>query len=354
MLKEILKMATLINGNGNAAVYAQQDADLYVGALGNTTRILDVGSKMAATIEDANTIAIADGVILTKEGRRIQVDVGAVDEFTIPTGQAGTTRYYIIGYHLYTDGSANQKCETFVQLMSSSSETIPEGTFRSGANEVYVSVYRVQQDSLTLQTPEALLALGESIGDLEAEVAQISASLTEYVRYNPETDWTQIKVNGVWTNWLKAGMQVERVFYNGQYGEGYSTGDAFVNPGQQSTTYPMQIQGSSLVIPNPYSLTVYANGGNIISPAIDLSNYSTITINFSINNVPNTYNIDVSGLTSSAYIGLGCYRTSGTSTDYAARFGVFRSNDLANSIIYQDYVVPASSAVIAVQEVYMQ
>lgn len=159
-------MATLINGNGNNAVYAQQDADLYAGALGESTRILNVGSKLAYTIEDANTIAVADGVILTKEGRRIQVDVGSVDEFTIPTGSAGVTRYYIIGYHLYTDGSANQKCEAFVQLMASESETISEAEFREGATEVYVSLYRIKQIGLNLDTITALLSVGIALTDM--------------------------------------------------------------------------------------------------------------------------------------------------------------------------------------------
>lgn len=163
-------MATLINGNGNPAVYAGQDADLYAGTIGAATRILNVGSKFAATIEDANTIAIADGVIVTKEGRRIQLDVGSIDEFLIPTGQAGTTRYYIIGYHLYTDGSANQLCETFVQLMNTSTETITENTFRGGFNEVYVSLYRVTQNGLTLNTPAALLSVSETIAQLRDKV----------------------------------------------------------------------------------------------------------------------------------------------------------------------------------------
>lgn len=180
-------MATLINGNGNPAIYAQQDADLYNGIMGPRTRILNVGSKMAATIEDANTIAIADGVIITKEGRRVQVDVGNVDEFIIPTGQAGTTRYYIIGYHLYTDGSANQLCETFVQLMASGSETITEDEFREGATEVYVSLYRIEQTGLTLNDPEALLTVGDSVSqieddidDIEGDIAQINSDLTEF------------------------------------------------------------------------------------------------------------------------------------------------------------------------------
>lgn len=167
-------MATLVNGNGNPAVYAQQDADLYVGVMGTTSCIMSVGSKFAATIETANLISVADGVILTKEGRRIQTDVGEVDEFNIPNGAAGVTRYYIIGYHLYTDGQGSQKCETFVQLMANATDTIPEAEFRNGATEVYVSLYRVTQVGLTLNDPVCLLPDALNIGD-------INASLTEKV-----------------------------------------------------------------------------------------------------------------------------------------------------------------------------
>lgn len=169
-------MATLINGDGNAAVYAAQDADYYAGVEGDVTKILPVGLKMAYEIEDANTIAIKNGVIITKEGRRIQLDAGSIDEFTIPTGSQGITKYYIIGYHLYTDASSNQLCETFVQLMTSESETITENTFRGGSDEVYVSVYRVTQEGLALTTIESLLPEGIAIGNLDGIIGDTDIS----------------------------------------------------------------------------------------------------------------------------------------------------------------------------------
>ena len=150
-------MARLINGNGNRAIYAAQDADLIASLAGNVTCIANVGNKYAATIEDANTIGLADGVIITKEGRRIQLDAGDVDLFAIPTGSSGVTNYYIIGYKLEQQADSSQVAETFVQKMSSSSETIPEDTFRSGATDVYVSLYRVQQNGVNLGTITGLL-----------------------------------------------------------------------------------------------------------------------------------------------------------------------------------------------------
>lgn len=179
-------MATLINGDGNAAVYAAQDSDWFAGVEGNTTKILKVGAKMEYEIEDANTIAIKNGVLVTKEGRRVQIDAGAIDEFIIPTGTQGVTRYFIIGYHLYTDASSNQLCETFVQLMANDTDTIPEDTFRGGSTDVYVSLYRVKQDGITLDTIQSLLpegvdldGIGDEIDDIKDDITQINSDLTE-------------------------------------------------------------------------------------------------------------------------------------------------------------------------------
>ena len=179
-------MATLINGDGNAAVYAAQDSDWFAGVEGNTTKILKVGAKMEYEIEDANTIAIKNGVLVTKEGRRVQIDAGAIDEFIIPTGTQGVTRYFIIGYHLYTDASSNQLCETFVQLMANGTDTIPEDTFRGGSTDVYVSLYRVKQDGITLDTIQSLLpegvdldGIGDEIDEIQSDIDQINSDLTE-------------------------------------------------------------------------------------------------------------------------------------------------------------------------------
>ena len=89
-------MAKLINGNGNPAIYAAEDADMIAALAGDVTGIARVGNQFEATEEDANTIGLADGVIITKEGRRIQLDAGQTARFTIPSGSTGVTNYYII------------------------------------------------------------------------------------------------------------------------------------------------------------------------------------------------------------------------------------------------------------------
>lgn len=171
-------MATLINGNGNPRIYAAQDADLIAALDGDITGIAQIGNKFAATAVDAYTISVADGVIVTKEGRRIQLDAGSTDMFVIPTGTTGVTNYYIIGYKLTTQSDDSQIAETFVQLMSSSSETITEDTFRAGATDVYVSLYRVQQDGVNLGTITGLLPELTNISELKSDLPRLIRSFT--------------------------------------------------------------------------------------------------------------------------------------------------------------------------------
>lgn len=160
-------MAVLVNGNGNESVYAQQDADLLQGLAGNVSHILKVGAEFAYEIPDANTLRVQNGAILTKEGRRIQLDVDTVDEFTIPTGQQSTTKYFIVGYRLYVDSSdSTEKCEKFIQEVASATATITEGTLRSGDTEVFISLYRLKQTGLLFEVQEKLLDTINQLSDI--------------------------------------------------------------------------------------------------------------------------------------------------------------------------------------------
>lgn len=173
-------MAKLINGNGNPAIYAAEDADLIASLAGNVTCISNVGNKYAATEEDATTIRLDDGVIITKEGRRIQLEAGESDTFYIPTGTSGQTNYYIIGYKLVQNADSTQVAEQFVQKMNSSSETITEDTFRSGATEVYVSVYRVTQVGFTIDSISGLLPELLDNASINEDIDQINSEITKH------------------------------------------------------------------------------------------------------------------------------------------------------------------------------
>ena len=189
-------MATLINGNGNLAIYAQQDADWYAALMGGQTVITAVGNQFAYELLASNTIGVKDGVIITSEGRRIQLDANAIDSFDIPTGAQGTTNYYIIGYHLVTGNQSEQTCETFVQLMENGTDTIPEGSFRDGDDEVFVSLYRVEQDDLTIGTISLLLP--QLSGSFQSQISELNNDLSNKLTWallwtnrNPTSNFTE-------------------------------------------------------------------------------------------------------------------------------------------------------------------
>ena len=208
-------MATLINGNGNLAIYAQQDADWYAALMGGQTVITAVGNQFAYELLASNTIGVKDGVIITSEGRRIQLDANAIDSFDIPTGAQGTTNYYIIGYHLVTGDQSEQTCETFVQLMENGTDTIPEGSFRDGDDEVFISLYRVEQDDLTIGT--ITLLLPQLSGSFQSQITELNNDLSDFsFRNNSGTAQYSMDDGSTWVN-FKNPTGTKSITANGTY-----------------------------------------------------------------------------------------------------------------------------------------
>lgn len=143
-------MAVLVNGIGYGPVQAPQDAMLIGGMVGQKNYILPYGNRMALSIVDANTVRAADGVLIVSEGKRLQNIVGSYDDFSIPAGSAGVTKYFIVGYHLYVDANSKEQVEVFTTQVSSTSATIAQGSLINGDSDVYVSRAMIQQSGVDL------------------------------------------------------------------------------------------------------------------------------------------------------------------------------------------------------------
>ena len=254
-------MAKLINGNGNPAIYANQDADLIASLAGNRTYIEKVGGEFAATQQDANTIGLTDGVIITKEGRRIQLDSGDTDLFSIPTGTAGTTSYYIIGYKLVQAADSSQTAETFVQKMNSSSETIIEDTFKGGATEVYVSLYRVTQEGLNITNIASLLSEASNIA---ADSSNITTAFRDIAWYGTSSTAAATAAKVASTNdtkfTLTTGCKVKIKFTNA------NTASAPTLNVDSKGAKSIKAYGTT----NP---TVWWNAGDVVEFTYDGTNY---------------------------------------------------------------------------------
>ena len=165
-------MANLLNGDGYTGITAQEDADLYAGLAGSGRLLLNVGRKMECEIIDNNTVRIYDGELISK-GRRIHIDAGTWDDFTIPTGSQGTVKYYTLGYRLYSDGG-QQKCQAVLKT-DNGSTVYTENDLRDGDSETYISVYRIKQEGLNLTDITALYTNVSSLEDAWKQLGILGA-----------------------------------------------------------------------------------------------------------------------------------------------------------------------------------
>lgn len=153
-------MGDLVTG-AKCTVTHIHDADLFQGIFGSGRYVLATGNACAASIVDNNTVRIADGVIVS-QGRRIQIKANTADDFVIETGAQNATRYDIIGYHIYSD-AGQEHVETFVLKDAGESVNIPEQSLRDGADNTYISMYRVKLEGLTITE---LIPLYEKVAPL--------------------------------------------------------------------------------------------------------------------------------------------------------------------------------------------
>ena len=173
-------MARLINGNSVQGITAQTDADFYGGIAGGVTGILAIGRRMEAEVVN-NTPRIYDGTLLTKEGRRVQIDYGSYDDFTIPAGTEGVTRYFLIGYKLTTESSGAQTCSTFVEA-STASGTIEEHMLKDGYTDAYISLYRVTQTGTVNTISDCLRPLFRPLGTAGTEESDVQTTTLQWNR----------------------------------------------------------------------------------------------------------------------------------------------------------------------------
>lgn len=176
-------MAELGRGAG-VIVSAQKDADLLWGVCGDKRLVLKVGRQMEAAIIDNNTVRVYDGIVVSK-GRDMHVPANTYDDFTIETGTQNVTRYDIIGYHLYKSGG-EELCENFVRKDVTEDEIIVEADLREGADEVYISMYKVKIEGITITE---LIPLYSKVKEEEeiVDTGWITPKITDKFRaYNSE------------------------------------------------------------------------------------------------------------------------------------------------------------------------
>ena len=177
---------------GEAHITAWQDRDVNQGAFGNGNYILGVGSKMAATVVNANTIRIADGA-LCMNGCVAVIQKGSYDSVAIDSGSQGMLRRDLIVARYTRNASTgveNIALAVIKGTPTSGTPTTPsytEGDIQSGDFFVEFPLYRVDLSGINvtvrrmadiLMTGEEILASNALLNALNAQFSVWSSRLT--------------------------------------------------------------------------------------------------------------------------------------------------------------------------------
>lgn len=167
-------------------ITAQQLRNTYIGIFGEDAHILDVGSKLAATVVSATEIQIADG-LLVAEGCTAEVARGTTESLAIDNGSQGMLRTdLIVARYTKAAGTAVEDMELAVikGTPAASNPATPAhntGLIADGDSPVDFPLYRVNLNGISITSVERLadvVSINGKFDDVNARVDSANASIS--------------------------------------------------------------------------------------------------------------------------------------------------------------------------------
>ena len=176
------------DGEPNRHVSSAEDGARQAGTLGLGCYALSTGSKLSATMEDANTLVVADGDVVMN-GRHVSLPDAT--SFTIPTGVQGqkVSNVAVLRYQKAADSVESVTPMVITGEPSADAPTDPaynESSILDGDSPVDMPLYRVITDGVNAGDPESmfdiLLPMAEMQGDIDSlrdSVSQNSSAISQ-------------------------------------------------------------------------------------------------------------------------------------------------------------------------------
>ena len=140
---------------GTPHITSAQDRDGNQGCYGTGSYILDVGTKMSATIVSANEIRINDGA-LSHQGCLGNIDSGQYDSLAISNGSQGMQRSDLIVCRYEKDSGTNIESLSLIVIEGTPAASNPtdpsyySGNIHSGDSPVDFPLYRVNISGISI------------------------------------------------------------------------------------------------------------------------------------------------------------------------------------------------------------
>ena len=147
-------------------ITAQQDRNVNMGIFGTGTYIVNIGSKMAATVVSANEITIADG-LLVAEGCTAEIERGTSESLEIANGSQGMLRKDLIVAR-YTKASGtgveDMQLAVITGTPAASNPALPSyntGSIVQGDTLVDFPLYTVNLDGISIESVDRMVEYAE-------------------------------------------------------------------------------------------------------------------------------------------------------------------------------------------------
>lgn len=147
-------------------ITAQQDRNVNMGIFGAGTYIVNIGSKMAATVVSANEITVADG-LLVAEGCTAEIERGTSESLEIANGSQGMLRKDLIVAR-YTKASGtgveDMQLAVITGTPAASNPALPSyntGSIVQGDTLVDFPLYTVNLDGISIESVDRMVEYAE-------------------------------------------------------------------------------------------------------------------------------------------------------------------------------------------------
>ena len=169
------------DGKPKRHVSSAEDGARQAGTVGLGCYALSTGSKLSATMEDANTLVVADGDVMMN-GRHVSMP--DTTSFTIPTGVQGqkVSNLAVLRYEKAADSVESVTPVVLTGEPSAGEPTDPtynEGSILDGDSPVDFPLYRVVTDGINAGDPEPLFDVPMSMSELQGEIADVRDSVSQ-------------------------------------------------------------------------------------------------------------------------------------------------------------------------------
>ena len=188
-----MKIITGYRGEGH--ITSQQLRDENIALYGTGVAILEVGSKMAATVVSANEVEIADGLVVA-EGCTAVIDRGTSESIAIENGSQGMLRKDLIVLRYTKNASTNvenMEIDIIKGTEASSNPATPaytSGSIADGDTLVEFPLYTVNLNGITISSVDRMVdyaafasksgvaALTTTVNNLVTKVGNVAMGTT--------------------------------------------------------------------------------------------------------------------------------------------------------------------------------